>query len=105
MTSVQMSLYLLVQAARFLIGALRFVVPHFETNDLAVDLVPNQTYTKEQLNDFNNYEIICCVEDLEAGEEYDAICPVREFAWLCFGFFPRQIGDIRPFVNPNNGGV
>ena len=78
----------------------RLVIPHFETNDVAVQLDQGQTYTKEQLNDLENYQIICYVEDLEPREEWDGIVKVRDFCWLGFGLFTKQLSDVRPFVNP-----
>lgn len=98
MTSIGMFLYLLGRAFCFL-------VPHFETTDVALDLWENQTYTKEQLNNLDSYEIVCDIRDVEPEERFDAICTIRDLTWLGFGMFTKQLSDIRPFVNPNKGDV
>jgi hypothetical protein len=70
---------------------LAFLMPHFETNDYAVTRVGRSSV----------YEIECPLNLVYPGERFDAVATYTCFVWLWWGFFPRQIGGVRPYFNPN----
>ena len=69
---------------------LEFLIPRFVTDEVAFE------------ERADGYYIVCCVDDLEPWEEFAALGDVRCFSWLGFGWFPQQIGELRPFVNPHS---
>jgi hypothetical protein len=84
----------------FILDTLAFLIPHYETTDVALDLYQDRVYVGEELGHLINYDIICPVGILEPEEQYDAVGTIRYFTWLGFATFIRQIGAIRPFENP-----
>lgn len=70
---------------------LDLLVPRFITEDVAIDG-----------NAQNGYSVVCCMEDVDPGEQFSGIATIRCFNLFGFALFAKQIGDIRPWVNPHN---
>lgn len=66
------------------------LVPRFLTEDVAVA-------SRGDVPD-----VVCSMLDIEPGEEFAGIATVRSFTWFGLCFLPRQIGAIRPWVNPHD---
>lgn len=66
------------------------LVPRFLTEDVAVVFTPDGP------------DVACSMLDIEPGETFDAIVTLRSFTWLGVCMFPRQIGAVRPWVNPHD---
>jgi len=66
------------------------IIPRFITDDAAVSLVGF------------SYEPICSMNDIKPGEEFDGIITMSFYSFFGFALFARQIGDVRPWVNPHD---
>lgn len=69
---------------------LEFLIPRFMVEDVALEWRDD------------GYHIVCSTDDLLDWEVFDGIVTVRCFSWLGLGAFPKQIGEVRPFVNPHS---
>lgn len=49
--------------------------------------------------------VVCSMADIEPGEHYDGIMTVNIFSFFGYGFFVRQVGDVRPWLNPHDKGL
>jgi hypothetical protein len=67
------------------------LIPRFMTEDVAL------------METDEGYEIVCAMSDIEHGEEWDGIATMKMFNMFGFAMFPRQIGEVRPWINPNSG--
>lgn len=76
---------------RFLLSLFK-CLPRFVTADYAVKRVGRSSI----------YEIVCVMGDVRPGERFDAIAQYSHLAIGNWGFFPRQVGSIRAFVNPHS---
>ena len=74
---------------------LDLLLPRFIREDLAVNRVGYSSM----------YEIVHRLEDVRPGECFDGIATFSSFAAFGFSFFVRQVSEIRPFVNPHDGGA
>lgn len=70
---------------------LNIIIPRFITEDTAVCCVGCS----------GMYEPICSMDDIEPWEELDGIITMQFFNFFGFALFARQIGDVRPWVNPH----
>lgn len=68
--------------------ALDMYFPRFITEDVALVLDAD-----------GDYEVVCCMDDLEPGERYDAVVQMSAFNFFSIAIFSRQTGDIRPWPN------
>lgn len=75
------------------------LIPRFMTEEVAV----------EEYSDYFNcigidaqYEIVCSMRDIKPGERFDGIATMRVFNLFGMGLFPKQIGEVRPWVNPHD---
>ncbi len=73
-----------------------FFIPHFATDEVAVNFGTCDCGNPKCI------KIACLVGDIEPLERFDGIHTVRAFAFLWWGFFPRLVGEVRPFVNPHD---
>lgn len=80
---------------RRVIGGLKYLVPRFITEDVCLERVG----PGDGMGAFN---IACSLDDVLPGERFDGVATVDALVWLCFGVTYR-VGEIRPFVNPNDG--
>ncbi|WP_163557572.1 hypothetical protein [Halomonas sp. NO4] len=62
------------------------IVPRFVTEDCAVTI-----------DDTGTVIDMVRLVDVDTGERFDRIVPIRCLAWLGFGFFCRDAGPDRPF--------
>ena len=69
---------------------LNIITPRFITGDAAVILVASV------------YEPVCSMSDIGPDEEFDGIITMSFFNFFGFAFFARQIGDVRPWLNPHD---
>lgn len=67
--------------------------------------IPVPRFVDDQMacNDLggDEYEMLE-LEAVEPGERFDCIVTIRSFNLFGYGFFPKQIGEPRPFVNPHD---
>lgn len=74
-------------------GCLRFaadlLIPRLITEDVALEKVGPGL-------DWDNYEIVCSMIDVQPGEVFDGIAEVNSFTWLGFGI-TYSIGNYRPW--------
>lgn len=75
------------------------LTPRIVTEDVAL----------EEYSDYFNcmgideqYGIVCSMRDIKPGERFDGIATMRVFNLFGMGLFPKQIGDVRPWVNPHD---
>ena len=78
------------KAARF---AWDYLIPRFITEDVAVSMVGGG-------ENWDAFEIVCSMSDVQPGEVFDGVAEVDAFQWLGFGVTYR-IGSFRKWVNPN----
>lgn len=74
------------KAARF---AWDYLIPRVITEDVAVAMVGGG-------ENWDAFEIVCSMEDVEPGERFDGIAEVDAFQWLGFGMTYR-VGNFRPW--------
>lgn len=60
---------------QFVVFLYNFLIPHFVIEDVAIIYI----------ND--DFEIICCVNDLTDDDFYDGIATSKALVWLWWGFF------------------
>jgi hypothetical protein len=70
---------------------LDIVIPRFVTEDVAV----------KQVGRSSMHEIVCSMKDIRPRERFDGIATYRMFNLFGFGFFQKQIGEVRPWANPH----
>ena len=75
---------------------LDILIPRFMTENAAVD----NTYCDHCDNP--HLVAICCMDDVEPGEEFEGIVTMSFFNLFGFALFPKQVGDVRPWVNPHD---
>lgn len=73
-----------------LVFAADLLVPRFLTEDVALVFTPDGP------------DVACSMINIAPGETFDAIVTLRSFTWLGVCMFPRQIGAVRPWVNPHD---
>lgn len=71
---------------------LALVVPHFVTEDVAV----------ERCAHCPDAHPVCCMDDVHPGEVFDGIQAVSGFNLFGWMLFPRPIGEVRPWLNPHD---
>ena len=76
---------------------LDIMIPRFITEDVAVERRVCDDCCEE------HYEIACSMLDIEPGERFDGIATMRGFNLFGMLLFPRQVGVVRPWVNPWDG--
>lgn len=72
MIKVVWAVVLLIEIIKFLYD---FLIPHWVTEDVAL------VYQGDE------FEILCCVDDLTDDDVYDGLATSKAIAWLWFGFF------------------
>lgn len=72
------------KAARF---AGDYLIPRFITEDVAVAMVGSG-------DNWDTFEIVCSMEDVEPGERFDGIAEVDAFMWFGIGVTYR-VGNFR----------
>lgn len=72
------------KAARF---ACDYLIPRFITEDVAVAMVGSG-------DNWDAFEIVCSMEDVEPGERFDGIAEVDAFMWFGIGVTYR-VGNFR----------
>ena len=77
-------------AWRYLCIAADLLVPRFLTEDVALRFVGGDR------TDLGSYEIVCCMNDVQPNEAFDAVATVDSFGWLGFGVTYR-VGECRPW--------
>lgn len=60
-----------------LIAFLRFIIPHWETAEVALTIEGDEA------------TVLCIIDDLLAEDDYDGIGTMNGIAWLWWGFFGR----------------
>lgn len=65
------------------------LIPRFTTEDFAL------------VNMGDRYVIAFAMAYCDPDDECDGIATMRSFSWLGLGFFPKMVGEVRPFVNPH----
>ncbi|MBB3017642.1 hypothetical protein FHR70_000682 [Microvirga lupini] len=78
-----------------LLRLLDIIVPRFISEDTAVRRVGKSSM----------YEPVCSMKDIDPGERFDGIATYVMFNLFGQGLFPRQVGSIRPWVNPHDAQV
>lgn len=71
---------------------LDILVPRFINDEVAVQRVGRSCM----------HEIVCSMKDISIGERFDGVATMQAFNLFGFGLFPKQIGEIRPWVNPHD---
>lgn len=75
---------------------LDIIVPRFVTEDAAVISTYCGNCADEHL------QPVCSMADIEPGEVYDGIITMRSFNFFGRGLWAKQVGPIRPWVNPHD---
>ena len=81
---------MIARALRFLRRAADLLVPRFLTEDVALRFVGGDRAG------LGSYEIVCCMNDVQPNEAFDAVATVDSFGWLGFGVTYR-VGECRPW--------
>ena len=81
---------MIARALRFLRLAADILVPRFLTEDVALRFVGGDRA------DLGSYEIVCCMNDVQPGEAFDAVATVDSFGWLNIGITVR-VRNVRPW--------
>jgi hypothetical protein len=68
------------------------VVPHFTTRQMAMRRVGRSSL----------HESVCLMDDVRPGDKFDGVASISCFVFLGSGWFPRQVGAIRPWLNPHD---
>lgn len=66
-----------------------YLIPHFTTYDVAIERISDG-------NRWGDFEIVCCLCDVEPGERFDGVATVDSFEFLGLGITYR-IGNYRPW--------
>ena len=77
-------------AWRYLCIAADLLVPHLLTEDVALRFVGGDR------TGLGSYEIVCCMNDVQPGEAFDAVATVDSFGWLNIGI-PARVRNVRPW--------
>lgn len=77
-------------AWRCLCIAAGLLVPRFLTEDVALRFVGGDR------TGIGSYEIVCCMNDVQPGEAFDAVATVDSFGWLNIGI-PVRVRNVRPW--------
>ena len=80
------------KAARF---AWDYLIPRFITEDVAVAMVGGW-------ENWDAFEIVCSMEDVEPGERFDGIAEVDAFMWFGIGVTYR-VGNFRAWGTSPRG--
>lgn len=75
-----------------------FLIPQFITEDVALRYVGDD-FTAPW-SEWSDFEIACCLKDVDPGEHFDGIAKVDSFQAFGIGFAYR-VREFRPFVNPH----
>lgn len=67
-------------------------VPHFSTRQMAMKRIGRSSL----------YDIVCCMDEVEPGEVHDGIGTISSFILFGYGYFPMQIGQVKPWRNPHD---
>lgn len=81
---------MIARALRFLRLAVDIFVPRFLTEDVALRFVGDDR------TDLGSYDIVCCMNDVQPGEAFDAVATVDSFGWLNIGITAR-VRNVRPW--------
>ena len=81
---------MIARALRFLRRAADVLIPRFLTEDVALRFVGGDR------TDLGSYEIVCCMNDVQPGEAFDAVATVDSFGWLNIGITAR-VRNVRPW--------
>lgn len=81
---------MIARALRFLRRAADILVPRFLTEDVALRFVGGDR------TDLGSYDIVCCMNDVQPGEAFDAVATVDSFGWLNIGITAR-VRNVRPW--------
>ena len=82
----------------FALFAWDVLIPRFVSEDVALRYVGDEITTDR--TEWSAYEIVCCMEDVDWWETFDAIAEVDAFQWLGFGITYR-IGNFRKWGAAN----
>lgn len=77
-------------AWRRLCIAADLLAPRFLTEDVALQFVGGDR------TDLGSYEIVCCMNDVQPGEAFDAVATVDSLGWLNIGI-PACVRNVRPW--------
>lgn len=72
------------------------VIPRFKTEDVAVAIIFCHHC------DEPHAQPVCCMDDVDPWEHFDGIMTMSCFNLFGYGLFPRQVSEIRPWVNPHD---
>lgn len=72
------------------------LIPRFITEDVAVEVA----YCSHC--DEAHPQPVCCMADVEPDDVFDGIMTMSCFNLFGLGLFPRQVSEIRPWVNPHD---
>lgn len=67
-----------------------YLIPRFITEDVAVAMVGSG-------GNWDAFEIVCSMEDVEPGERFDGIAEVDAFMWFGIGVTYR-VGNFRKWI-------
>jgi hypothetical protein len=67
-----------------IINILALLIPHFRTDDYAL-----------VINDDEDFEILCLAEELEEGEDFDALQQMSMLVWLNCCLYGSTVGPLR----------
>lgn len=82
---------------RALLRLLDILIPRFITEDVAVKINKASCHGGDGWHDG---EIVCSMRDVEPGEVFDGIVPVRSFNLFGYALCPKLAGPVRKWVNP-----
>ncbi|HHN8476245.1 TPA: hypothetical protein ACRRWY_003696 [Morganella morganii] len=64
---------------------LMFFIPHYTTEEVVFDENEGVIYP------------VCCLADVRPSEQFPWVGTMRSLSFMNFGYFPKLIGEIRPF--------
>lgn len=59
-------------------------------------------FAMKQVGYSSLHEIVCRLDGVQPGDRFDGIATISSFTMFGLGFFPRQIGPVRPWKNPHD---
>ena len=81
---------MIARALRPLCIAAGLLVPRVLTEDVALRFVGGDR------TDLGSYDIVCCMNDVQPGDAFDAVATVDSFGWLNIGITAR-VRNVRPW--------
>lgn len=67
------------------------LVPHFTTRQMAMIRIGRSSL----------HDTVCLMDDVSPGDKYDGVATISCFVLLGYDCFRRQIGPVRPWLNPH----